>query len=196
MNGRKRLAGGRQGQPVHPEPDVRSGREARQPRRVLPRTEPRRQGHAHAVRRARPDRAGVPRPRRAQLACSIAQGLEGCFLFPTLGVGMEESAEARSGCSAGRVRARSTAGSTKTGASPIGGRIFGAPYFTLVDVDAAVRQLDWALARGARLICMRAAPIAHAQRQQSRRPPALRSVLGARERGRHHARLSLRRRRL
>ena len=37
------------------------------------------------------------------------------------------------------------------------GRIFAAPYLTLVDCDWAVRTLEWALERGARLVCMRPA---------------------------------------
>ena len=64
LNGKQRLLVGGQGQPLHPEPDVRPGRPARQPRRVLPRPQPRRQGHQVDVRRARADLAGVPRPRR------------------------------------------------------------------------------------------------------------------------------------
>jgi predicted TIM-barrel fold metal-dependent hydrolase len=38
-------------------------------------------------------------------------------------------------------------------------RLFAAPYITLVDVDAAVAELEWALARDARCVVMRAAPV-------------------------------------
>ena len=38
-------------------------------------------------------------------------------------------------------------------------RIFAAPYITLADVDWAVRELEWALERGARLVCMRPAAV-------------------------------------
>jgi predicted TIM-barrel fold metal-dependent hydrolase len=39
------------------------------------------------------------------------------------------------------------------------GRIFAAPYFTLLDPDAAVRELDWVLANGAKVIVMRAGSV-------------------------------------
>jgi predicted TIM-barrel fold metal-dependent hydrolase len=100
------------------------------------------------------------RNREAKLASLDRQGLEGCFLFPTLGVGMEESLKRDPEACAAAFRAFNRWIDEDWGFAHQG-RIFGAPYFTLVDVDDAVRQLDWALARGARLICMRAAPVAH-----------------------------------
>ena len=100
------------------------------------------------------------RDRGAKLASLDRQGLEGCFLFPTLGVGMEESLKHDPAACAAAFRAFNRWIEEDWGFAHAG-RIFGAPYFTLVDVDDAVRQLDWALARGARLICMRAAPVAH-----------------------------------
>ena len=57
----------RPGQPLHPEPDLRSRRAARRARRLLPRPEGGRR-HPRRVRRARADQPGVPRaggPRRA-----------------------------------------------------------------------------------------------------------------------------------
>ena len=45
------------------------------------------------VRRARPDQPGVPRP-AARVKVMDEQGLDGAFLFPTLGVGMESVADA------------------------------------------------------------------------------------------------------
>jgi predicted TIM-barrel fold metal-dependent hydrolase len=38
-------------------------------------------------------------------------------------------------------------------------RLFAAPYLTLVDVDAAIAELEWALSRDARVVVMRAAPV-------------------------------------
>ncbi len=101
------------------------------------------------------------RNRDAKLASLDRQGLEGCFLFPTLGVGMEESLKHDPAACVAAFRAFNRWLDEDWGFAHQG-RIFAAPYFTLMDVDDAVRQLDWALARGARLICMRAAPIAHA----------------------------------
>ena len=43
-------------------------------------------------------------------------------------------------------------------------RLFAAPYITLVDVDGAVRELEWALAHDARVIVMRAGPVETAGR--------------------------------
>ncbi len=100
------------------------------------------------------------RDRAAKLASLDRQGLDGCFLFPTLGVGMEESLKDDPAACVAAFRAFNRWLEEDWGFAHAG-RIFAAPYFTLVDVDDAVRQLDWALARGARLICMRAAPIAH-----------------------------------
>jgi len=101
------------------------------------------------------------RDRDAKLASLDAQQLEGCFLFPTLGVGMEESLKHDPEACVAAFRAFNRWIDEDWGFA-YRGRIFAAPYFTLVDVTEAVRQLDWALARGARLICMRAAPIATA----------------------------------
>jgi predicted TIM-barrel fold metal-dependent hydrolase len=39
------------------------------------------------------------------------------------------------------------------------GRIFAVPFVTLMDVDTAVRELEWALARGARTVGLRPAPV-------------------------------------
>jgi predicted TIM-barrel fold metal-dependent hydrolase len=100
------------------------------------------------------------RDRSAKLASLERQGLEGCFLFQTLGVGMEEALRHDPAACAAAFRAFNRWIDEDWGFA-YQGRIFGAPYFTLVDVDDAVRQLDWALARGARVICMRAAPVAH-----------------------------------
>ncbi|MFI5320110.1 MAG: amidohydrolase family protein [Myxococcota bacterium] len=111
------------------------------------------------------------RDRTAKLASLDRQGLAGCFLFPTLGVGMEESLKHDPAACAAAFRAFNRWIDEDWGFAHAG-RIFGAPYFTLVDVDDAVRQLDWALARGARLICMRAAPIAHPSGSKSPAHPS------------------------
>ena len=41
-------------------------------------------------------------------------------------------------------------------------RIFAAPYLSLADLDWAVAELEWALARGARVVCMRPAAVSTA----------------------------------
>ena len=86
------------------------------------------------------------------------QGIEAAFLFPTLGVGMEQAFE----------------GDPEALLAAFGafnrwlhddwtfdyqGRLFAAPYITLTDVDVAIDELEFALERGARLINMRPAPV-------------------------------------
>lgn len=84
------------------------------------------------------------------------QNIEAMWLFPTLGVLYEElllpDVEA--------VKATFTA-FNRWLADDWGiahdGRIFSAPYITLVDCGWAVQELEWALERGARIVCMRPA---------------------------------------
>ncbi|HWE53974.1 MAG TPA: amidohydrolase family protein [Acidimicrobiales bacterium] len=85
-----------------------------------------------------------------------AQGLEGCFLFPTLGMIYEELLK------------HDPVAVTKTFTAfnrwleedwgfDHHGRIISAPYLTLADLDWAIDELEWALTKGARLIVMRTA---------------------------------------
>ncbi|MEN8159987.1 MAG: amidohydrolase family protein [Myxococcota bacterium] len=100
------------------------------------------------------------RDRDARLERLDAQKLAGCFLFPTLGVGMEESLKHDSEAAVAAFRGFNRWIDEDWGFA-YQDRIYGAPYFSLLDVDAAVADLEWALSRGARLICMRAGPVAH-----------------------------------
>src|SRR5262245_46017501 len=118
------------------------------------------------------------RDRKARLRLLDAQNLEGAFLFPTLGVGMEESLKHDPEAAVAAFR-----GFNRWLAEDWGfayqGRLFAAPYFTLLDVDAAVAELDWALAAGARLICMRAGPKSRIRRAAGR-PPIRSSITSGR----------------
>lgn len=98
------------------------------------------------------------RDRDARLALMDRQGLEGCFLFPTLGVGMEESLKHDPPALAAAFSAFNRWLHEDWGFAHAE-RLFAAPYITLVDVDAAVRELEWALERDARVVCLRAAPV-------------------------------------
>ena len=60
------------------------------------------------------------RDRDARLAVMDTQGLDGCFLFPTLGVGMEEALARRPARRWWRRSVPSTGGSRTTGATPTG----------------------------------------------------------------------------
>jgi len=98
------------------------------------------------------------RRRDARLALMDTQGLEACFMFPTLGVGMEESLVHDPEALVAAFRAFNRWMDEDWGFA-YEGRLFAAPYITLVDVDAAVAELEWALSRDARAIVMRAAPV-------------------------------------
>jgi len=97
------------------------------------------------------------RDRDARLKIMDTQGVEGCFLFPTLGVGMEESL-------AGDPPALVAAfGAFNRWLEEDWGyayqeRIFAAPMLTLVDVDAAVTELRRVLDLDARLVCIKGGP--------------------------------------
>jgi len=102
------------------------------------------------------------RDRDERLRLLDRQGLEGCFLFPTLGVGMEESLRHDPEAAVAAFEGFNRWLEEDWGFAHRG-RLFAAPYVTLIDVDAAVRQLERVLAQGARILCMRAAPVAHPQ---------------------------------
>ena len=97
------------------------------------------------------------RDRDARLRVMDEQGLDGCLLFPTLGVGMEESL-------AGDPPALVAAfGAFNRWLEDDWGyayreRIFAAPMLTLVDVDAAVAELDRVLQADARIVCVKGGP--------------------------------------
>jgi predicted TIM-barrel fold metal-dependent hydrolase len=99
------------------------------------------------------------RDRDARLALMDTQNLEATFLFPTLGVGMEESLYQDPEAMVAAFRAFNRWMDDDWGFS-YKDRLFTAPYITLVDVDAAVEELEWALSRDARVVVMRAAPVA------------------------------------
>jgi hypothetical protein len=98
------------------------------------------------------------RERDARLALMDEQGLGACFLFPTLGVGMEESLRHDPEALVAAFRAFNRWLDEDWGFA-YRERLFAAPYLTLVDVDAAVAELEWALSRDARCVVMRPAPV-------------------------------------
>ncbi len=84
------------------------------------------------------------------------QGVEGCFMFPTLGMIYEEllKHDPVAVCKTFRAFNRWLA---EDWPFDYQGRIISAPYLTLADVDWAVEELEWVLDQGARLIVMRTA---------------------------------------
>ncbi len=98
------------------------------------------------------------RDRDARVAQLDDQNLAGAYLFPTLAVGMEESLkdDPEALCAAFRAFNRWLEEDWGFGYQ---GRLFAAPYIPLADPAWAVEELEWALAAGARMICMTPGPV-------------------------------------
>jgi len=97
------------------------------------------------------------RDRDARLAVMDDQGVDGCFLFPTLGVGMEEALAHDPEALVAAFHAFNLWLDEDWGYA-YKERIFAAPMITLVDVDAAVAELDEVLAGDARIVCIKGGP--------------------------------------
>jgi predicted TIM-barrel fold metal-dependent hydrolase len=97
------------------------------------------------------------RDRDARLAVMDRQGLDGCFLFPTLGVGMEEALAGDPPALVAAFTAFNRWLEDDWGYA-YQERIFAAPMITLVDVDAAVAELTRVLEADARLVCVKGGP--------------------------------------
>jgi predicted TIM-barrel fold metal-dependent hydrolase len=128
-----------------------------------------RPGALHSYFRGNPDgrspremlkqREPIPaeyRDREARMRVLDAQGLEACWLFPTLGVLYEELLKDDPGAVTATFRAFNRWLEEDWGFA-YRDRIFAAPYLTLCDVAWAVAELEWAIERGARVVCMRPA---------------------------------------
>lgn len=96
--------------------------------------------------------------RASRIKVMDEQGLAGCFMFPTLGVGMESAMTN----DLPAMRAAFTAfnrwllddwGYNRDD------RVYAAPYITLSDVDHALAELEHALAHDARLVNLRASAV-------------------------------------
>ena len=98
------------------------------------------------------------RNRDARLAVMDEQGIAGCFLFPTLGVGMEVSLNHDPEALVAAFRAFNRWLDEDWGFN-YRDRIFAAPMITLVDVDAAVAEVEHALERDARVVCIKGGPV-------------------------------------
>jgi predicted TIM-barrel fold metal-dependent hydrolase len=99
------------------------------------------------------------RSRDARLAVMDAQGLESVFMLPTLGVGMEAALEHDPPALTAAFRAFNRWLQEDWGFN-YRDRIYTPPYISLVDVDWAVEELDYAIEHDARLLLMRPASIA------------------------------------
>lgn len=118
------------------------------------------------LRRHEPIRAEY-RDRDARLATMDEQGLAKVWMFPTLGMIYEEVLRDHPGDVATLFTAFNRWLDEDWGFA-YQDRIFAAPYLTLVDVDWACAELDWALDRGARSVVFR--PAAPTTRDGARSP--------------------------
>ena len=138
-----------------PNPTFDPGRPARLPRRLLPRQAGRRR-HPRRVRRARADQPRVPRARGAREADGHA-GHAGCFLFPTLGVGVEE-ALLHDPDALHDVFHAFNEWMLDDWTFNYDDRIYAAPYIALQDPERAEQEVEYALENGAHVVVMRSGP--------------------------------------
>jgi predicted TIM-barrel fold metal-dependent hydrolase len=106
------------------------------------------------------------RDRQARLTSMDDQGVESCFMFPTLGVGMEAALEHDPPAMLAAFRAFNRWVDEDWGVN-YQDRIYAAPYITLADVDWAIEELEWALSRDARIINLRASSVIGSDRRRS-----------------------------
>ena len=96
--------------------------------------------------------------RDARLPVMDAQGVEACFMFPSQGVCMEGPMQPDVEAILDIFRAFNRWLDDEWGFA-YHDRIFGAPYLTLSDLDAAITELEWVLGRGARIVAVRPGPV-------------------------------------
>jgi predicted TIM-barrel fold metal-dependent hydrolase len=96
------------------------------------------------------------RDRDARLAVMDAQGLEKIWMFPTLGVLYEETLKYDVEAVTLTFTAFNRWLDDDWGCN-YRDRIYAAPYLSLCDVDWAIRELEWALERDARVVVIRPA---------------------------------------
>ncbi len=123
--------------------------------------------------------------RDARVAKLEEQGLEAVWLFPTLGVLYEELLKHDTEA----VKVQFTAFNRwldEDWGCNYQGKIFAAPYISLCDVEWACSELEWALAQGATVVCMRPAAVQMADgTTRSPADPPVRPILESPERVRH-----------
>jgi predicted TIM-barrel fold metal-dependent hydrolase len=98
------------------------------------------------------------RDRDVRLKVMDDQQIDGALFFPTLGVGMEQALSDDLPAARAVFRAFNRWLDEDWGFH-YKERIFAAPYLTLSDVDETVRELDWVLDRGARLVIFQYGPV-------------------------------------
>jgi predicted TIM-barrel fold metal-dependent hydrolase len=99
------------------------------------------------------------RDRTARLALMDEQGIESTIMLPTLGVGMETALEHDPEALVAAFRSFNRWLLEDWGYNHAD-RIYGAPYITFADPDAAAAELDHALEHDARVVLIRPGPVA------------------------------------
>jgi predicted TIM-barrel fold metal-dependent hydrolase len=94
----------------------------------------------------------------ARVATLEEQGLAGIWLFPTLGVLYEELLKRDVEAVKSVFRGFNRWIEEDWGCN-YKGKIFASPYISLADVDFACEEFEWAVAQGARTVCMRPAAV-------------------------------------
>jgi predicted TIM-barrel fold metal-dependent hydrolase len=102
------------------------------------------------------------RDREKRIVVMDEQRIEKTFMFPTLGVGMEAALKDDPEAILVAFRGFNRWLEEEWGFA-YQNRMFAAPYFPMVDTDWLVAELEWALERDLRVICLQAAP-AHGNR--------------------------------
>jgi len=93
------------------------------------------------------------RDRDARLDLMDRQGIEAAWLFPTLGVGMQESLK-HDPEAAGAAFTAFNRWLEEDWGFAYEGRLFGAPYVSLMDVEWATREIESLIERGVRVISL------------------------------------------
>lgn len=106
----------------------------------------------------------------ARMEVMDSQGMEACFMFPTLGVGMEEAVRHEPELAHAVFRAFNRWLQDDWGFDNKG-RILTAPYLTLLDPDLALDEVDWAIEAGARVFVMRSGPVVGPKQSRSPADP-------------------------
>ena len=125
---------------------------------------------AHALLRDHEPIRAEYHDRDARVERLMEQGLEGIWLFPTLGVLYEELLKHDTEALTATFRAFNRWIEEDWGFA-YQERIFAAPYISLADPEAAIDELEWALEKGARLFCMRPAAVFDQRRAWSPADP-------------------------
>ena len=106
----------------------------------------------------------------ARIEVMDEQGMEACFMFPTLGVGMEQAVAHEPELAHGVFRAFNRWLQDDWGFY-YKGRILTAPYLTFLDPDLALAEAQWGIEQGARVFVMRSGPIVGPKESRSPADP-------------------------